>query len=548
MKPMNSILLSFFILQAVFGVSLWAQVEGEGDIITPTPKVQGPGGVTPYFWLGIQTIFSAGYNMETEAAGFWNLGGDNYTWASFNVVFVDSHYDTPKLYEVANDPNVWSGKFKLLNFTARMNNYDTREVNNPAWLAEISGKGAHIGFFTQAGTIIGWLSDTQNESGSATPKPFAKISAGNKVLNLGDNDLGQSYYNGTIGVSHETVYTTPSNGNGAVMYAGYEWPNLFNAYITGLSEGNVNSNTTPKEDGSKIGDGIAIALDFGVSPFGLITDDENPLTFNLTGNMIGGYKFETTSKENFGFGLKAEQGTWLGIHNFVLSPVMAFDGRLDTDNDFIWKLGGGLTFQFSGMRWVSDDWNEIKGITNYDVRYENEKILKYAYAQVYAAYSEKTDFDMVFKVEEPDGNTGFHDKLGAMLELRLYNLTNTVTTNTIDWAMQGRVSYDFNVKSYLISPYVRAYLDSDAVFKLRLGAQANIIPYTGFEIAYTSANLNNGATTTDKPMNHYNSIFDAGRLELIVVLKSDDPKPKTPKRMNFWNYNSYINGVPDTMR
>ena len=158
-------------------------------------------------------------------------------------------------------------------------------------------------------------------------------------------------------------------------------------------------------------------------------------------------------------------------------------------------------------------------------------------------YSEETDLDMLFKFEEPDGDAGFHDKIGALYELRLNRLAGKVPKppNGVDWAMQGRFSYDLGIKSYLITPYVRGYFDSNKVTKLRLGAQANIIPYTGFEIAYTTANLNKNADTTVKPgnLNHYDSVFDAGRLELIVILKSDDLRPKTLKHMDEWDYNKY---------
>jgi hypothetical protein len=77
---------------------------------------------------------------------------------------------------------------------------------------------------------------------------------------------------------------------------------------------------------------------------------------------------------------------------------------------------------------------------------------------------------------------------------------------------------------------------------MRLGAYANFIPFTGFEIAYTSANLNSNVELP-KPsyLNaSYDKFFDAGRLELIVILKSDDIRPQVPKRMSDWNYPSAI--------
>jgi hypothetical protein len=230
-------------------------------------------------------------------------------------------------------------------------------------------------------------------------------------------------------------------------------------------------------------------------------------------------------------------------------------------------MGGGLNFRFSGMRWVtaSEDWGDLyAGSTSYsqtgnagaspfaDHRYENNKILKYAYAQVYGAYSEESDFNLLFRVEEPDGEVGFHEKLGAMVEMRIYNLLEKPSARMSSgipvygepreksWEAQARVSWDFNVGQYLITPYVRGYTNKDSVYKLRLGAYANIIPFTCFELAYTSANLNSNADTTTKPMSHYESIFDAGRVELIVILKSDDIRPKVPKRMSDWNYPTVV--------
>ncbi|MDR0878397.1 MAG: hypothetical protein LBN21_10110 [Treponema sp.] len=526
-----------FMLMILVAGAVGAQVQADNEVISPEGQFQDHGGVVPWFWIGIQTVFSGGYNMETGAGGFRNYGGDNDTSASFNLAFVDSHYQTPKFYEVPRniDPAAWTGKFKLMNFTSRINSWENGatgvENRNPSWLAEITGRGVHIGFFTQAGNLIGSLDDSQNTTDN---KPVTRISAGNKVLQLQDTGLGINYYSKSA-ASNKTEYSSPS---GAIMYTGYEKPDLFNVYLTMLSEGNVNSDVRDKKN-----DAFAAALDFGVTPFGLITDDEVPLTFNVAGNVIGGFNWESVTKQNIGFGLKAESGIWLRKDNFVLTPVFAFDGRLDSDNKFTPKMGGGLIFQFSGMRWVADDWNELTTLENQDFRYENNRLLKYSYGQVYLAYSEKDDLDMVLKVEEPDGNVGIHEKLGAMAEFRMFNLTKKVSNpNNPEWALQGRVSWDLDIKKLSLTPYIRSYLDSQAVLKLRLGAYANFIPYTGFELAYTSANLNRGADTTKRPLSHYESIFDAGRIELIVILKSDEVKPHPPKRMNEWNY---PNTIPD---
>ncbi|MCL2805247.1 MAG: hypothetical protein FWD26_04845 [Treponema sp.] len=542
------------ILFFALGFSAFAQVQTVDEIITPTPQFQDHGGITPWFWIGVQTVFGAGYNLETTAGGFRNYGGDNHTYASFNLAFVDSHYQTPKFYQVPRelDPHAWTGHFVLLNFTSRLNSWNAgntvvMENNAPAWLAEITGKGFRIGFFTQAGMLIGGVDDP-NRTEQSSSNPITRITGGNMVINLQENQLGTLFYERSNDPFTSTTYSTSSASEGGLLYVGYDMKDVFSTYLTMLSQGNVNSDVT--NDANR---GFAGVIDFNVTPFGLYADDQKPFVLDISGNFIAGFNWKgmpASFNESMGFGLRTTAEIWIK-DNFTLAPVLAFDGKLNANNEFRAKFGAGLTFRFSGMRWLSDEWGDLfrvdRNAGNFaNHRYENNKILKFAHAQFYMATAPKsngeTDLNMFFRVEEPDGNAGFHDKLGFMAELRLYNMAEK--QNSFSWAAQGRVSYDFNVKHYLITPYLRAYLDSNAVFKLRIGAYANFIPYTGFEIAYTSANLNRGATG---PINNhmttnpsYRSNFDAGRLELMVILKSDDIRPQMPKRMSDWNYPSAI--------
>jgi hypothetical protein len=569
MKNGNSRVIAFAIIFICLGsFSAFGQVQTVDEIITPEPQEQGHGGLTPWFWIGIQTVFSAGYNLETTAGGFRNYGGDNNTYASFNVAFVDSHYTAPKLFQVPGDlkKSEWTGHFVMMNFTSKLNSWETSsEINAPAWLAEIAGQGFRIGFFTQAATLIGSVEDPDRSgnSGSSTEsKPFTSIKGGNLVLNLQEGQegqLGTMYYEKSTDPLYTTTYRTDSS-LGGIWYVGYNEKDLYNAYLTMLSEGDVNSDV---EDGKN--KGFAAVVDFNVTPLGVAATQKNPLIFSVGGNFITGFGWKdlpVNEKQNVGFGLKADTGVWLA-KNMVITPLVAFDGKLNLDNDFFYRVGGGLTFQFSDIAWTKDDWGDLSradrnAASFRDYRYENDRILKYAYAQVYGASvpdkdkNGNDDFHLLFRVEEPDGRAGFHNKLGFMAEFRLYNMMEKALDalgnhKEATWEAQARVSWDFDLGEYPVTPYLRGYLNHQAVFKVRVGAYANIIPYTGFEVAYTSANINKGADITGHryldsgyTRAYGDRIFDAGRLEFMVILKSDDSRPQVPKRMSDWNYPQVI--------
>lgn len=472
---------------------------------------QGGGQVTPSFWIGAQAVESIGYNFETGAFGLRNHSDD--TWASFNLAFVDSKYDTPKFIEFGGDPKIWTGRIRLLNYTYRLNSWtSTAEVNLPSWIAEIQGEGFHIGLFNQAGSYIEPSSTTNNN-------PSPKLSSANMVLYFNNpNALDPDY------IANSNPETTVSYTGSGLAYVGFVQKNLFKAYLSLLSEGNVNSNIANSNN-----DGWAGALDVYITPFGEETTKKQVISPQLSLNAVKGYNY---AQNPLGFGAKTEVSIYLG-KNYGLIPVVAFDGKLDdTTNTFSWASGGGLKFKFSDSMLVSDDWEELKTTPSteyFNYTYENSKILKYSYAQLYASYSETNDLDMALKIEEPDGTAGFDKNFGAMVEVRLNNVLQYNNTS-LSWSAIGRVSYE--LMNNTLIPYIRTYLDSNSVLKLRAGAQVGgLIPHTGFELAYTSRNLNQGASSTaasDK--------FDRGRIEFITIIKTDSGRILTPKRMSDLNY------------
>lgn len=488
-----------------------AQIMTTQEVPMVPPVEQGGGQVTPSFWIGAQAVESFGYNLETGAFGLRNHSDD--TWASFNLAFVDSKYGDPKFVEFGGDPKIWTGRIRLLNYTYRLNSWtSTPEVNLPSWIAEIQGQGFHIGLFSQAGALIEPTSATNNN-------PAPKLSSANMVLYFDNpNALDADYLAGT------NPATAVSYTGSGLVYIGFTQKDLMKAYLSILSEGNVNSNIA-----NGANDGWAGAVDLYFTPLGTALTKNKPISPRLSLNAVKGYNY---TQNPLGLGAKAELSLYLG-KSLGLTPVAAFNGKLDDQtNAFTWTAGGGLIFRFSDALFVADEWGELKTSPTsnfFDYSYENSKILKYAYIQAYASYSENTDLDLAVKFEEPDGEAGFHKDLGAMAEFRLNNVLQSNST-VLAWSAVGRISYEL-MKDTVI-PYVRSYLDSKSVLKLRTGVQiGGIIPNTGFELAYTSRNLNQGASS-----NAASDKFDRGRIEFITIIKTDSGRVLTPKRMSDLNY------------
>lgn len=489
-----SIILALF---SFVSVSVFSQVMSTDEIVMPENQVVSNEGVTPYFWIGGQAVSSFGYNLETEAFG---LGGADNTWTAFNVAFADSRYNPAKLTEYGTDPEMWTGHLTLKNFTMRLDGSNVDAVP-PLFLAEVRGKGMHIGFVGQSGEF---------ETTAQT-----SIKSGGQVLYFNDPNVTESDYYGTTNPNTTTEYSGKS-----IVYVGYDKTNLFKSYVTFTTEGDVNAE-------KEAADGFAAALDFSVYPFGEKVSYDNPFTISLTGNVLGANNYE---ENPLGFGTKLNAGIFIA-DDVILKPVIAFDGTKSEEEDLVWAAGGGLTLQFSGKRWVSDIWGEnTNDVLDHFNKASSDKILKYAYAQVYGSYAIETDLDIVAKVEEPDGIAGFNENLGALVEFRMNNVLEELEGNDQSWSLISRVSYDF--MDHKVSPYLRSYYDSDETFKLRTGANfQGFIPHTGWELSYTSKNLNENNLSTASA-----DEYDMGRLEFMFIVKSDSGLISTPKSMSNWNY------------
>ncbi|MFW5801628.1 MAG: hypothetical protein ACOCVC_06320 [Spirochaeta sp.] len=468
------------------------------DLEMPEATPMEHGEATPYFWIGAQQTGSIGYNLDNNAFGIRRNDG----YVSFSFSLVDSMYDTPKQYVVGDDPDVWSGRVLLRNFTYRVNSYDD-DNNSPIWLAEVQGKGFHIGLFGQAG-------EYRQGDGETT------ISSGGKVLYFADSNALNSQFLDT-----PNPYTTASYNSPALAYLGYTQQNLFSTYLTLATEGDVDTEVTEEADG------IAGVIDFTVTPLGVASSAEVPFTVEVSGNVMGGTRFE---ENPLGFGVKAEPSIFLG-ENRAVNPILAFDAQIPEGESVQWGVGGGVLLQLSAPVFTTDVWGELSSgdAQNYfsDIYERDGQLQRYTYAQLYAAYSESDDLDLAFKYEEPEGEIGMIDKLGAMTEFRLNNLLQS-EGNELGWSAAARVSYDL-MEGQLV-PYARTYVNSEDVVKLRTGAHFSFFPHAGFELAYTSRNLNSNseATGTDE--------YSKGRIELLMRVSTSSGTIRTQRRMSDLNY------------
>ncbi|MFW5880328.1 MAG: hypothetical protein ACOCU9_01725 [Spirochaetota bacterium] len=488
--------LAALVALAIVAVStLGAQIMEPEEMPMPATEELRDGALTPYFWVGAQAIFGLGVNLNNGAFGIEPFNTSD-TWASFNVALVDSLYATPKAAEFSAGEDMWTGHLALRNYTLRLNSYSpNQQINEPIWTAGIRGFGYRFGVVGQAGEYI---------QGGSYP---SSITSGDLVLFFDDPNAQDVDF-----VTDPNPLTQASYAGTGLLYGGYEQADLFNAYLTLTTEGTVDD--LDAEDA----DGIAGVLDFNVTPWGTMTDIEQPFTLEVTGNAMYGVNFE---ENPFGFGLKVEPAFHLQDY-FVLTPIVAFEGQLPQDEDAVWAAGGGLMLTMSGKRFASDMWGERGGLDYFDTVYERDQILKYTYAQIYASYNETQDLDLAVKFDEPSGSVGIDEQLGAMTEFRLNNVLQT-GENELGWSAVARADYELN--NGAIIPSLRGYLDSENVLKVRAGVEMTMIPYAAFELAYTSANLNTAA----------DGGVDYGRVNLTGIIKSDS-SVRTPKDMNDWNY------------
>jgi hypothetical protein len=495
---------------------LSAQILKIEDAPEQAAKPVTPGDITPTFWIGGQAIAVVGKNLDTGVSGIGYSTDD--TWLSFNVAFLDSHYSTPTKVQSKDDPNQWSVSFKLYGFTERLNSYSSSpgERNYPNWGLGVQGYGWHVGFLTQANQDNG-----ANTGGDSGNKASTTLTGANEVLYLGQGTAGDSPFL----VGDDGVVTTTYTGLSGSGYLGYEVPNLVKAYVTGGTRASDASTSSATQNAYA---GVANVV---VTPLGPGSYDE-PLTFTLKGDAIAGTGFTKVQGGNpVGFGAQGQVDYYFD-DDVVLSPLAAFDGRVNDSlslstgaSNFEWKAGGGLQLALSQRQWVTDAYKELPSQGTGTEIFESSKILKYTYFQVVTDYARSSltqknkDVDLVFKAEEPDGIVGINDNLGAMAEYRVSNLTLANTGSKLTWSTIGRLSYD--LAGHTVTPYVHWYFDSTQVAKVRVGVQTIPLKGTAVEVNYMSSNLNSAGGKTDP-----------GRIEVLLGIATDTSFTM-PKTMSF---------------
>jgi hypothetical protein len=509
--------------------SLSAQIANGVDVPQAPAKLQGSGAIQPIFNIGLRAIQGLGYNLQSGAAGFSydtaNANQQLNTQAYINVVFVDSREDQPLYYETGADTEDWTVRFRFDNFTMRLNTNTNPvlEVFQPAWLAEVRGRGLRFGFLSQGGGMI-------YGKGGSNNGPSLNLSGANEVLDLSQmtNALSSTFI---VSATSPTTPTSPNavnytgssatQGQNGLAYLGYERKGLFSAYLSALSEGYVGDSNASSSDG------WAFALNAMATPLGEVSA-ENPIAPLVKVDAIKGFKFADNPT---GFGAQAQLDFLLG-GDLMLSPLVSYDGRINDllstthPDSYQWEAGGGLMLTYGERRFVADDWNELGAVS---AVVANNKIQKSTFLQVLGQYSKATDFNFAAILEKPAGFQGLDPNLDARLEYVARNLTKPVTL----WSMSGRLGYE--LLEHRLVPYARWFasganwvsMSSSSEVKLLVGVQLSILKNFGAEIAFMSPQL-------------YGSSKDSGKIELVTILATDSPgaaRVMTPKTMNFTDWN-----------
>jgi len=474
------IIASLLLVQAMM-FSIFGQMTYTRDYELPETENYGAGEVTPLFSIDALAETSAGYDIENGSYGIKDLNSA----VNIRIRFVDSINSTPKETAPGAGADDWTGMFSMKNYSLNLVN-DDFVTKEPIWLGKIVGKGYEFGFMGQASKYIRTAETA--------------IAGGRQVLYFNDPDVVDSDFYTDFNPDTETVY----DGGTGIVYVGYTQKDLFKTYLSLTSEGNVDTND--KEDAN----GLAAVLDYYITPFGTEPDASSPFSLAITGNFIGGFEFDSNP---LGMGIKVEPSLYLQ-EAMILTPVVAFDASVpdqgDASYDFSktnWAMGGGLTLSLSEASYITDYWGEMEADSSdfFSDRYVYGKIRKSSYAQLYASYSDLTDLDLAIKFEEPIDKDGFDENLGSMVEIRMNNLG----TDNQGWSSQGWISYA--LQDHRFTPYMRSYINDSEIVKMRLGSYINIIPRAGFEISYTSNNLNSGSTAVDK-----------GTLEVLVRISTEE--------------------------
>jgi hypothetical protein len=530
-----------------FGLTsfLSAQIMNQTDIPQQPALPQGPAGIVPQLKVGVQTVDAVGYNLNTGASGMSydtaNANQQLNTMAYFDILFVDSRSGQPLVYETGTDPSIWSAHFKITNFTARINTGDKPaglELDAPTWLAELQGHGFRFGMFSQGGTSV--------QASGSNNNPAITLNGANEVLNLNaGSDYIVSYGSSATPSPNSVAFYGSGQNKSGILYAGYGAPGVFDAYLSALAQGDVNSD--PNAPAASRAQGWAFAFNGRATPFGEASASQ-PLALTLKADAIKGFNFTNNASgfsrstanlnegDTAGFGLAGQLDYWAG-KDFLISPMLAFDGRLNDASystradSFEWETGGGVLLTLSPKKFVHDDWNELANTVS--TLNFNEKIQKFAYVQVLGMYSQATDADLALKGELPVAVNSYDPNLDTMLEYRVYDVTHLSEVGATTWTLTGRVSYD--LLDHTLVPYFRWYangvgllgVNNTSAVKIRFGAQMALLPGVGIEAAYMSPQLLGSGSTA----------YDSGKIEISLAMNTDgSPRTLTPKTMNFTDW------------
>lgn len=233
----------------------------------------------------------------------------------------------------------------------------------------------------------------------------------------------------------------------------------------------------------------------------------NNLPLNIQGGVSGS---NFSERQDYSFGGKASYDFKVGEKGNLLRPYIASDVAISTvyesEDEFEWEIASGLALLLSDKeewkynRAASGEYKYSSGNTSttHWRRWHNSGngYNGYPGVSISGRYVKLTDdedasFDLMLQAWEFDGNEGFHDNLGASLQINLEDIKLDSNVDEID--ILARLYLEYEMNDDLVRPYT--WIDAsrntgeDFTLSMATGIGWKAIRNGIIDFRYESANL-----------------------------------------------------------